>query len=132
MLHTIVQYDVTKDATRFAMRFALAILFRRVETLITVAELLESARITVPKDHVDRFKDNFEEALEVCARDGLIGSWTYEVEEESLPKTRWTQRWLSWTIRLAPRQVPIASAEPVAPHPLSEAGIGESAPRRTR
>jgi hypothetical protein len=105
MLHTIVQFDVTKDATRFAMRFALAILFRRVSDVVSVAELLESARIALPKSHLDRFKDNVEDALELLRKDSIIGGWAYEEIDAELPRTRWSSRWLSWTIRMAPARI---------------------------
>jgi hypothetical protein len=109
MLHTIVQYDVTKDSSRFAMRFALAILFRRVGDRVTVAELLESARIAVPKTHLDRFKDNVEEALEHLTRDAIISGWSYEDAEEELPRTRWAVKWMAWGIRLRPAPVALKS-----------------------
>ncbi len=102
MLHTIVQYDVTKDASRFAMRFALAILFRRVDERVTVAELLENARIAVPKSHLDRFKDNVEDALELLTRDRILGGWNYEEADQELPRTRWAPRWMAWSVRLMP------------------------------
>ncbi len=101
MLHTIVQYDVGKDDTRFAMRFALALMFRRIGDRTTVGELLESARIALPKYHVDHFKESVEDAFEHLTRDGLIGAWHYENEEE-LPLTRWTTKWLTWVVCFTP------------------------------
>jgi hypothetical protein len=82
MLHKIVQYDVNSDAQRFAMRFSLAMMFNRVPEQLTIAEILQSARLRVPDRRVDKFRDNVEDAFELLARDGLIGSWRYDVVDE--------------------------------------------------
>jgi hypothetical protein len=97
MLHKIVQYDVSTEMQRFAMRFSLSILFRRISETVTVGELLESARISPPSSHTDRFKENVEEALERLRRDGLIGGWRYD-KDDDLPRTRWMAQWLKWVI----------------------------------
>jgi len=108
MLHKIVQYDVNSDAQRFAMRFSLAMMFNRVPERLTIAEILQSARLRVPDRRVDKFRDNVEDAFELLARDGLIGSWRYDVVDEDLPKTRWVNKWLEWTVAFAPGREAIA------------------------
>jgi hypothetical protein len=98
MLHKLVQYDVNIDAQRFAMRFALAIIFRRVSGAVTIGELLQSARLPIPERRADKFKENVEDAFELLARDGLIARWRYEGSDEELPLTRWVNKWLQWTL----------------------------------
>ncbi|MGH7747111.1 MAG: hypothetical protein ACREQ5_20500, partial [Candidatus Dormibacteria bacterium] len=94
----IVQYDVNVDSQRFAMRFSLAIMFRRVADASTIAELLQSARLPIPERHADRFKESVEEAFEQLVRNGLIGGWRYESRDQELPLTRWVKKWLDWTV----------------------------------
>jgi hypothetical protein len=60
VLQTAMQYDVNKDCQRFAMRFSLAIMFNRVSSRTTIRALLEAARLSVPKYHLDAFKENVE------------------------------------------------------------------------
>ncbi len=102
MLHKIVQYDVNVDAQRFAMRFSLAVMFRRVGESVTIGDLLQSARLPTPERHADRFKENVEDAFELLARDGLIGGWRYDGATEELPRTRWVNKWLGWTVVFFP------------------------------
>ena len=109
MLHKIVQYDVNTDAERFAMRFSLAMMFNRVPERLTIAEILQSARLRVPDRRVDKFRDNVEDAFELLARDGLIGSWRYDVVNEDLPKTRWVNKWLEWGVAFTPGRAAIAN-----------------------
>ena len=109
MLHKIVQYDVNSDAQRFAMRFSLAMMFNRVPERLTIAEILQSARLRVPDRRVDKFRDNVEDAFELLARDGLIASWRYDVDDEDLPKTRWVSKWLEWVVAFAPGRAAIAN-----------------------
>ncbi len=108
MLHKIVQYDVNVDAQRFAMRFSLAVMFRRVGDSVTVGELLESARLPSPERHADRFKENVEDAFELLRRDGLIGGWRYDGAAEELPRTRWVNKWLDWTVVFTPTPAALA------------------------
>ena len=98
MLHKIVRYDVNTDTQRFAMRFSLAIMFRRVGARATVGELLQSARIPVPERRADHFRESVEDAFELLGRDGLIGEWRYDVVDQALPRTRWITKWLAWTV----------------------------------
>ena len=102
MLHKIVQYDVNTEAQRFAMRFSLAIMFRRVAESITIGDLLQSARLPIPERRADRFKESVEDAFELLTRDGLIGGWRYENDDDDLPQTRWVNKWLAWTVVLQP------------------------------
>lgn len=102
MLHKIVQYDVNTDAQRFAMRFSLAIMFRGLARVVTVAELLQHSRLPPPERHADRFKESVEDAFELLTRDGLIGGWQYEAEGADLPRTRWVNKWLNWRIVFTP------------------------------
>jgi hypothetical protein len=102
MLHTTIRYDVNKDCERFAMRFSLAIMFNRVGLTTSIGELLQAARISIPKYHLDEFKDNVEEAFELLARDRMTGGWGYGQDYPELPRTRWLQKWLNWAIVFAP------------------------------
>jgi hypothetical protein len=43
-----------------------------------VGELLDKARIELPKHHADRFRQYVEDALDRLQRDGLIAHWQYE------------------------------------------------------
>jgi hypothetical protein len=108
MLHKIVQYDVTTDAQRFAMRFSLALMFQRVGASTTIGELLQAARIDTPERHADRFKDNVEDAFERLTRDGLIGGWRYDVVDSDLPRTRWVGKWLAWRLSFAAPKAALA------------------------
>ena len=101
MLHKIVQYDVNIDAQRFAMRFSLAIMFRRVAPTATIGDLLQSARLPIPERRADRFRENVEEAFEELVRNGLIRGWRYGNSDQDLPQTRWVGKWLQWTVIFA-------------------------------
>jgi hypothetical protein len=120
MLNKIVQYDVNTDAQRFAMRFSLAMMFNRVSERVTIGDILQSARLHVPERRVDKFRENVEDAFELLARDGLIGSWKYDVADEYLPKTRWANKWLEWTVYFAPGRSAVPVSASASPHGVVE------------
>ena len=109
ILATIGQYDATRETQRYAMRIMLAIMFTQsshscnnAPTAWRVGELLEKARIDLPKHHADRFRQYVEDALDRLQRDGLIAHWQYENGDDStLPGKRWLQKWLEWDLTLA-------------------------------
>jgi hypothetical protein len=102
VLHTAMQYDVNKDSERFAMRFSLAIMFNRVSSRTTIRALLDAARLSVPKYHLDAFKENVEEAWNLLFQDGVTGECRYAEDYPELPRTRWLQKWLAWNVDIPP------------------------------
>jgi hypothetical protein len=109
ILATIGQYDATRETQRYAMRLMLAIMFTQssrtcndTPTTWCVGELLEKARIDLPKHHADRFRQYVEDALDRLLRDGLIARWQYErADDSALPGKRWLQKWLEWDLTIA-------------------------------
>lgn len=92
ILAKIGQYRVEKNDERLAMHFALAFMFSGGRMKWGVGELLERAKIQLPTHHPDRFRDSFENAHDILARDGLIGSWEYATIRD-LPERRWLPTW---------------------------------------
>jgi hypothetical protein len=130
VLATIGQYDATRETQRYAMRLMLAIMFMHfprdgngAHSIWRVGELLDKARIELPKHHADRFRQYVEDALDRLQRDGLIAHWQYErADESALPGKRWLQKWLEWDLSIAvPGAHMLAASTAVEPSlPFSE------------
>jgi hypothetical protein len=136
VLATIGQYDATRETQRYAMRLMLAIMFMHVprdgdgdQPSWRVGELLDKARIELPKHHADRFRQYVEDALDRLQRDGLIIHWQYEgANESALPGKRWLQKWLEWDLSIAVPGAHMLAASAAADRPLLHFSDSDSSP----
>jgi hypothetical protein len=112
ILAKIGKYRVEKSDERMAMHFALAFMFSGGRMKWGVGELLERTKFALPQHHPDRFRDGFESALDLLARDHLIGSWEYE-KTHHLPDRKWLSIWASeYAIVLTPRAAAASAIPP--------------------
>lgn len=102
MLTIILRLDPGNRVQRMAMRLGLYLHFKP-SSEVTVRELLDGAYIEKPQHHMERFRDEFEGALDRLQQDQLIGPWSY-VDEAELPARKWLDDWLQW--RLSIRETP--------------------------
>ena len=70
----------------------------------TFQELLDEARIPVPKVQPGRFREQVESALDRLTKDRVIGRWCEDPDafNEALPERGWIKRWLLRCILIAP------------------------------
>ena len=85
------------------MRLGLYLHFRS-SSVTSVGELLEGANIKLPAHHPERFRDDFENAMDLLKSDGIIADWAYVREVPDLPRYRWLDIWLTWDVAI--RQAP--------------------------
>jgi hypothetical protein len=109
VLQTIVQYDTTSDTQRTAMRIALFLMFSMPERRGQwgLRELLEKARIQIPRTNTMRFRDMIESALDRLQNDRLIGTWVYANDKPM--GYRWFQNWLGWDVVISPRPLKVVA-----------------------
>jgi hypothetical protein len=108
------QYDPTNAVQRIALRLALFLSFKWGEDRLTlemsVASLLRTATIPLPKNNPLRFRESFEAALDRLRDDGVIYGWQYaEHVDESTLGRKWFKGedgWLAWPVKIeAPSEV---------------------------
>ena len=78
-----------------------------------VRTLLESARVQIEANasHYTRFREQFDDALERLAKDGVLATWQYaEGDEEGLPPVGWFAPWLRCRIVVTPPAAVIEQA----------------------
>ena len=109
LLNRIVQYDPKRTVERIAMRVGLYLHFKPLARP-TVAELLEGAKVEIPRVNLERFRDAFEEALDRLTSDGILGMWFYRDGAEDLPRYKWFEQWLGWDIVIQPPLLPLPEA----------------------
>lgn len=110
LLNRIVQYDPKLTVERIAMRVGLYLHFKPLARP-TVAELLEGAKIEIPRVNPERFRDAFEEALDRLTADGILGTWCYRDSAASLPRYKWFDLWLNWAINIQPPSVQLQASD---------------------
>jgi hypothetical protein len=115
ILASIMRYDAKDPAERMAMRLGLYLHFRS-SSITTVNELLNGANISRPSHHPERFRDDYEDAMDRLAADKIIGGWKYIAETE-LPRYRWLEQWLRWDVAVtqAPSVIVGAQQNAIAP-----------------
>jgi hypothetical protein len=110
LLNRIVQYDPKLTVERIAMRVGLYLHFKPL-VHPTVAELLDGAKIEIPRLNPERFRDAFEEALDRLATDGILRTWSYRDSAAKLPRYKWFDHWLTWEIKIQAPPVPLKASE---------------------
>jgi hypothetical protein len=103
ILASIMRYDPADVGQRMGMRLGLYLHFRS-SSVTSVGELLEGANIKLPAHHPERFRDDFENAMDLLKSDGIIADWAYVREVPDLPRYRWLDIWLTWDVAI--RQAP--------------------------
>jgi hypothetical protein len=78
-----------------------------------VSTLLNGACLDLPERNQQRFRDQFENALDQLQEDEVIAGWEYERDGE-LPLRHWFQLWLGWTVRVTPPQAILDHYTPIA------------------
>jgi len=110
LLERIVKYDPKRSIERIALRVGLFLHFRPTTTT-SVQQLLEGGKIDVPVRNASRFRDSFEGAMNRLVDDGVLGGWSYAIEDDSLPTLLWAEKWLRWTIAITPPDIALKSAD---------------------
>jgi hypothetical protein len=110
------KYRPANPVERIALRLALFLSFKWLSFgrshEISVEHLLRIATIPLPKNHPERFREDFESALTRLHDDGVISSWQWApgIDEAQLESRKWFATWLQWKIILeAPVEVLDAS-----------------------
>lgn len=101
LLDRIVRYDPKRTVERIALRVGLHLHFKPA-TLISVEQLLEGGKIEMPVRNASRFREAFESAMFRLVKDGVLGGWSYAIDDDSLPAHGWTTKWLTWMIAIQP------------------------------
>ena len=104
LLDRIVQYDPKRTVERIALRVGLHLHFKPA-TLTSVQQLLDGGKIEIPTRNASRFREAFESALFRLVDDGVLGGWSYAIEDDSLPALGWAQKWLTWNIAIKPPNI---------------------------
>ncbi len=99
ILASIMRYDPADVGQRMGMRLGLYLHFRS-SSVTTVGELLEGANIKLPSHHPERFRDDFENAMDLLKADGIVDDWAYVHEVRDLPRYRWIDIWLTWGVAI--------------------------------
>jgi len=99
MLASILRYEPSKRVERIAMRLGLYLHFKP-SRITSVAGLLDGAHIERPTHHFEKFRDDFEAALDRLQSDRIIGRWAYSKDTE-LPIRSWFERWLEWELTIS-------------------------------
>jgi len=71
---------------------------------VSVKSLIDGAIITLPSSNPQRFREQFEQALDQLQADTVIGGWEYANDTE-LPIRKWLTHWLDWGVRIIPAGV---------------------------
>ncbi len=107
LLRPVMRYD--PDKQRLAMRLGIYLATQWRNRASTenydqpweVGTLLGGAFITQPTTNLDRFRQQFEQALDRLQEDAVIGGWEY-VNDSELPLRKWLPIWLGWGVHIVP------------------------------
>jgi hypothetical protein len=128
ILASIMRYDPADAGQRMGMRLALYLHFRS-SSVSSVGELIEGANIKLPAHHPERFRDDFEKAMDLLRTDDVIADWVY-VRETELPRYRWLDIWLTWDVAI--RQAPSVIVGRSQPQLPADPGAKAEGTQRSR
>ncbi len=120
LLRPVMGYD--PDKQRLAMRLGIYLASQwrnrahseNYEQPWKVETLLEGAFIALPINNFERFRQQFEQALDRLQDDAVIGGWEY-VNDMDLPLRKWLPIWLDWGVRVIPIGAAIERYAKIAP-----------------
>jgi hypothetical protein len=119
LLQPVMTYDSYRQ--RMAMRLGIYLAsqwrirasFRNYAQPWRVRTMLAGACLDLPQRNLQRFRDQFENALDTLHADGVIAGWEYE-RDSDLPLRQWFEQWLDWTVRVDPPQDILDHYAPIA------------------
>jgi len=114
LLREVLRYDPDKQRLPMRLGIYLASQWRNrakdknYEQPFLVKTLLAGACISLPTSNFQRFREQFEQALDWLEEDAVIAPWEYHVEHVELPMRKWFPLWLEWNVRVIPNGMAIA------------------------
>ncbi len=132
LLRPVMRYDPAKQ--RLAMRIGiyLATQWRirakteNYEQPWSVATLLNGAFVELPTANLDRFRQQFEQALDRLQSDNVISGWEY-VKDTQLPVRKWFGHWLEWGVKITPVEAAIENYADIPQRRREAIGRGKRA-----
>ena len=132
LLRPVMRYDPGKQ--RFAMRLGiyLATQWRirakteNYEQPWSVVTLLNGAFVELPTVNLDRFRQQFEQALDRLQTDNVILGWEY-VKDTQLPVRKWFGHWLEWGVKITPVEAAIENYADIPQRRREAIGRGKRA-----
>lgn len=120
LLRPVMRYDPEKQRLAMRLGIYLATQWRNrahnqsYEQAWKVDTILSGAMITRPAHNFERFRQQFEQALDRLHEDKVIAGWHYEGDTD-LPIRKWLAIWLDWKVKVVPAATAIENYAKIAP-----------------
>jgi len=120
LLRPVMKYDPDKQRIPMRLGIYLATQWRNrakdesYEQAWRASSMLNGAFISLPTKNLDRFRQQFEQALDRLQADNVIAGWEYEGDTD-LPVRKWFGLWLDWKVKIVPAGAALEPYENIAP-----------------